>query len=58
MTTCQHCASSDVHWFTPAVSADQGSVVLCRLCGHLSVRTARQARRADERKQVLVAAAA
>jgi len=57
MTTCQHCASSDLHWFTPMAAADQGSIVLCRRCGELSVRSRREARHAAPRQEQLRVAA-
>jgi hypothetical protein len=56
MTTCQHCSSTDLHWFTPITAPDQGSIVLCRRCGELSVRTRREARHATPQPQLQVAA--
>ena len=48
MRICEHCASYDLRWFTPARYADCAAVLLCMACHRLTIVPLRsgQARRA------------
>jgi hypothetical protein len=37
MPICQHCASNDLHWFTPQRYADRAAVLLCMSCQRLTI---------------------
>lgn len=41
MGHCEHCASTDVHPFTPPTYAGQASVLLCAACQRLTIVTPR-----------------
>jgi hypothetical protein len=50
MLKCHHCASRDVHWFTPSRYADRAAVLLCMACRRLTIvppRTRRSAQGAE-----------
>lgn len=36
-TSCEHCASRDLHWFTPASHAGRAAVLLCKRCERLTI---------------------
>ncbi len=37
MWNCEHCASSDVRWFTPTRDAGRAAVLLCMECRRLTI---------------------
>jgi hypothetical protein len=37
MNSCRHCASHDVHWFTPPRAVDRAAVLLCMACRRLTI---------------------
>ena len=37
---CEHCASTDVRWFTPQRYAERAAILLCLSCEKLTIRSA------------------
>ena len=56
--TCEHCASNDLHWFTPRGASAQALVLLCMTCRKLTIRIKRGARQAAPMQLEQAAAAA
>ena len=44
MSSCSHCASPNVEWFTPQRYADRAAVLLCMTCRRLTIDPPRNRR--------------
>ena len=47
MQRCEHCASVNVRWFTPAGNLERAAVLLCMRCRRLTIRPPRGRRRGE-----------
>jgi hypothetical protein len=44
MPNCEHCASPNVRWFTPARYSNRAAVLLCMVCQRLTIQPPRVSR--------------